>query len=121
MGAQPILFPMEQNLKLNNDDGELLHDPATYRRLVGRLIYLTITRPNIVHAVHILSQFMQSPRTTHKEAAIRLLHYLKRSPGQGILLPASNNFQLKGYCDSNWANCPMTRRSTTGYFILLGQ
>ncbi|KAI5333442.1 hypothetical protein L3X38_023573 [Prunus dulcis] len=112
---------MEQNLKLNNEDGELLHNPETYRRLVGRLIYLTITRPDIVHTVHILSQFMQSPRTTHKDAADRLLHYLKGTPGQGILLSSSNNFQLRAYCDSNWASCPMTRRSTTGYFVLLGE
>lgn len=64
---------------------------------------------------------MQSLRTTHKEAAIHLQHYLKGSSGQGILLSASSDFQLKGYCDSTWANCSMTRRSTTGYFILLGQ
>ncbi|VVA41591.1 PREDICTED: Retrovirus-related Pol poly from transposon, partial [Prunus dulcis] len=80
IGARPTFFPMEQNLKLNNEDGELLHNPETYRRLVGRLIYLTITRPDIVHTVHILSQFMQSPRTTHKDAADRLLHYLKGTP-----------------------------------------
>ncbi|BBG99051.1 wall-associated kinase 2 [Prunus dulcis] len=121
IGARPTFFPMEQNLKLNNEDGELLHNPETYRRLVGRLIYLTITRPDIVHTVHILSQFMQSPRTTHKDAADRLLHYLKGTPGQGILLSSSNNFQLRAYCDSNWASCPMTRRSTTGYFVLLGE
>ncbi|BBN68917.1 wall-associated kinase 2 [Prunus dulcis] len=108
IGARPTFFPMEQNLK-------------NYRRLVGRLIYLTITRPDIVHTVHILSQFMQSPRTTHKDAADRLLHYLKGTPGQGILLSSSNNFQLRAYCDSNWASCPMTRRSTTGYFVLLGE
>ncbi|CAL2236996.1 unnamed protein product [Prunus armeniaca] len=122
IGARPTFFPMEQNLKLNNEDGKLSHNPETYRRLVGRLIYLTITRPNIVHTVHILSQFMQSPRTTHKYVADRLLHYLKGTPGQGILLSSSNNFQLRAYdCDSNWASCPMTRRSTIGYFVLLGE
>ncbi|KAI5341599.1 hypothetical protein L3X38_009474 [Prunus dulcis] len=94
IGARPTFFPMEQNLKLNNEDGELLHNPETYRRLVGHLIYLTITRLDIVHTVHILSQFMQSPRTTHKDDADRLLHYLKGTPGQGILLSSSNNFQL---------------------------
>ncbi|XP_016652654.1 PREDICTED: putative disease resistance protein RGA1 [Prunus mume] len=122
IGARPTFFPMEQNLKLNNEDGELLHNRETYRRLVGRLIYLTITRPDIVHTVHILSQFMQSSRTTHKDVVDRLLHYLKGTPGQGILLSSSNNFQLRAYdCDSNWASCPMTRRSTTGYFVLLGE
>lgn len=112
---------MQQNLKLNNEDDELLHNLATYKRLIRQLIYLIITRPDIVHTVHILSQFKLSSRTPHKEAANQLLPYLDGTPGQGILLSVSNNFQLTAYCDSNWASCPMTRRSTTGFFILLGQ
>uniref|UniRef100_A0A2N9F095 Reverse transcriptase Ty1/copia-type domain-containing protein n=1 Tax=Fagus sylvatica TaxID=28930 RepID=A0A2N9F095_FAGSY len=59
LGARTASFPMEQNLKLTNQDGALLSDPSTYRRLVGRLIYLTITRPDIVFAVNILSQLGQ--------------------------------------------------------------
>lgn len=64
---------------------------------------------------------MQSPRATHKEVAYRLLHYLEGTPSQGILLSTSNNFQLRAYCDSNWASYLMTRRSTIGYFVLLGE
>uniref|UniRef100_A0A2N9HCG1 Integrase catalytic domain-containing protein n=1 Tax=Fagus sylvatica TaxID=28930 RepID=A0A2N9HCG1_FAGSY len=72
LGARTASFPMEQNLKLTNQDGALLSDPSTYRRLVGRLIYLTITRPNIVFAVNILSQFMHAPRLPHMQAATRI-------------------------------------------------
>ncbi|RVW66050.1 Retrovirus-related Pol polyprotein from transposon RE1 [Vitis vinifera] len=81
LGAKPVNFPMEQNIKLSDSD-ELLKDPSQYRRLVGRLIYLTITRPNITYSVHVLSRFMYAPRRPHMEAALRVLRYLKNSPGQ---------------------------------------
>ena len=64
-GARPDKFPMEQYLKLTPDDGELLKDPVKYRRLVGRLIYLTVTRPDIAFSVRTLSQYIQDPRKPH--------------------------------------------------------
>nr|CAD1835983.1 unnamed protein product [Ananas comosus var. bracteatus] len=111
---------MEQQHRLSTDSGDPILDPGQYRRLVGRLIYLTITRPKLCYSVHILSQFMQDPRTLHWDAAMRVLRYLKQSPGQGILLSVLTSLQLTAYCDSDWAGCPMTRRSVTGYFVMLG-
>ncbi|GKV19001.1 hypothetical protein SLEP1_g29301 [Rubroshorea leprosula] len=120
LGAKPVSFPMEQKLKLTLDGGSPLPNPMQYRRLVGRLIYLTITRPEISFSVHILSQFMQAPTQLHLDAAMRVLRYLKSSPGQGIFLSSSSSLQLSGFCDSDWASCPTTRRSTTGYVTMLG-
>ncbi|CAL8099297.1 unnamed protein product [Prunus armeniaca] len=120
LGAKPAPFPMEENLKLNNTDGNLLNNPASYRRLIGRLIYLTVTRPYILFSVNILRQFMHQPRQPHMKAAIRLVHYLKGSPGQCILLSSHNELKLQAFYDSDWASCPMTRRSTTGYCVFLG-
>ncbi|KAK2985171.1 hypothetical protein RJ640_011992 [Escallonia rubra] len=119
-GARPSEFPMEQNLKVSKSLGTIFSDPSPYRRLIGRLIYLTVTRHDIVHTVNILSQFMHQPWQPYLDVAHRLMHYLKGSPAQGISLHTKFDLTLKAFCDSNWASCPMTRRSTTGYCIFLG-
>jgi len=87
---------------------------------MGRLIYLTITRPDLCCAVHILSQFMQAPREEHMNAARRILCYIKGSPDCGLVIHAHSDLQLIGYCDSDWGACPITRQSLTGYLVTLG-
>ncbi|XP_040996209.1 uncharacterized mitochondrial protein AtMg00810-like [Juglans microcarpa x Juglans regia] len=112
---------MEPNIKLAKDDDELFHDPALYRRLVGKLIYLTNTRPDLNYSVNLLSQFMATPRVPHYNAILKVLRYVKATPGQGLYFPASSKLELVAYSDANWGNCPDTRRSTTGFCVLLGQ
>jgi len=90
---------MEES-RLSNT-GELLKDPCIYQRLVGRLIYLTITRPDITYSVHILSRFMHEPRQPHMAAALRVVRYLKSAPGQGLLLHSNNALHLRAFCDSD--------------------
>ncbi|GAB2285872.1 hypothetical protein Dimus_039728 [Dionaea muscipula] len=118
--AVPVAFPMEQRHALRADTGPLLSDPGQHHRLIGRLIYLTIMRPDIAYSVHILSQFMQQPRQPHLLAARRLLRYLVRSSTRDLWFSALSPLQVRGYCDSDWVSCPLTRRTVTGYFTSLG-
>ena len=120
MGSKPANTPMDARQVLNDFTGELLEDPTQYRRLVGRLLYLNITRPDLAFAVQQLSQFMSSPRTPHMIAAKHLLRYLKQSPGQGVFFSNKSNLQLKAFCDSDWGRCLDTRRSVAGFCIFLG-
>ncbi|XP_057986686.1 uncharacterized mitochondrial protein AtMg00810-like [Hevea brasiliensis] len=121
LGCKPAKTPLEQNHKLALTESDDVDDPAQYRRLVGRLIYLIITRSELSYCVHILAQFMQQPKKAHWEAAVRVVHYLKGNPGQGILLHANCDLKLSTYCDSDWASCPLTRQSLIGYLVLLGE
>lgn len=120
LGGKPTASPLAENHKLALASGNFFDDPTQYRRLIGRLIYLTITRPDLSYAVHVLSQFMHAPRAEHFQAACRVLRYIKGSPGLGILLRADSALQVYAFCDSDWGACPLTRRSLTGFFVTLG-
>ena len=115
LGTKPSASPTEENHKLTLATVPVLDDAARYCRVVGRLIYLTIARPDLYYSIHILSQFMQAPCEEHMNAARRVLWYIKGTPDCGILLHSTNDLTLIGYCDSDWGACPLTRRSLTGY------
>jgi len=120
LGSKPVSTPMDPGSHLHNDDGALFEDVACYRRLIGRLLYLTTTRPDITFPVQQLSQFLSKPTLCHFRAAQRVLHYLKGAPGQGLFFSRKSSLQLHGYSDSDWAGCPDTRRSISGYCFFLG-
>ncbi|XP_060969836.1 uncharacterized mitochondrial protein AtMg00810-like [Cannabis sativa] len=120
LGSKPSKTPMDPKLRLDNEHGETLDNPSTFRQIIGKLLYLTLSRPDITFAVNSLSQFMATPRTPHLQAVHHLLRYLKGNPGQGLLYSSTSALNLRGFSDSDWASCPVTRRSTTGYCIFLG-
>ena len=120
LGCRPAATPIEQNYGLSTVVSLLLDDPKKYRRLLGRLIYLLNTRPELCYAVHILSQFMKAPKIAHWEAALRMVQYLKGSPGQGVLLKSDTDLTLTIYCDADWSSCLLTRRSLSSFVVMLG-
>ncbi|KAL6316959.1 hypothetical protein AAG906_024497 [Vitis piasezkii] len=120
LDCKPVDTPMDPNVKLVPGQGEPLGDPGRYRRLVGKLNYLTITRPDISFPVSVVSQFLQSPCDSHWDVVIRILRYIKSTPGQGVLYENRGHTQVVGYTDADWAGSPTDRRSTSGYCVFIG-
>lgn len=120
LATKPSTTPFDCSLKLHDSDSPPYEDETTYRRLVGRLLYLTTTRPDIAFIVQQLSQFISQPLQVHHSAAIRVLKYLKSAPAKGLFYSSSSTLKLSGFADSDWASCPATRRSVTGYCVFLG-
>ena len=118
--SKSLQLPMGTHVKLTNYKGKKLASPDVFRRLIGKLIYLTITRPDIAFAVQVLSQFMHEPTEEHLAAAKHILRYLNGTQGLGILLSNHTNMSLTGFCDSDWGSCCDSRKSTTGFCIMLG-
>ncbi|KAL0453679.1 UNVERIFIED_CONTAM: Retrovirus-related Pol polyprotein from transposon RE1 [Sesamum latifolium] len=112
--------PMEPHLKLMKDSGKMLKDAKQFRQLVGSLIYLTITKPEISYSVGVVSQFMQYPRTTHLDATRRILRYIKGSLDYGLLYKKNEGFPLSGFSDADWGGNANDRHSTSGYCFSTG-
>ncbi|XP_050378264.1 uncharacterized mitochondrial protein AtMg00810-like [Argentina anserina] len=111
--------PLPSNLNLDTES-ESLPDIAHYQRLVGKLIYLTITRPDITHAVRLVSQFMHSPHSYHLQLVKRILRYLKGSMTKGIFMKKHSHFKHEGYTDLDWAGNVLDRKFTTGFCTFVG-
>ena len=120
LNAKPADTPMDPSVKLLSNQGEPLSDSGRYRRLVGKLNYLTVTRPDISFAVSVVSQFLNSPCQEHMDVVIRILRYIKCAPGKGLVYENKGHTQIVGYSDADWAGSPIDRRSTSGYCVLVG-
>ncbi|RDX95269.1 Copia protein, partial [Mucuna pruriens] len=101
-------------MKLMVKQGEPYYDPERYRRLVGKLIYLIITRPDISFTVRVASC------VDHWATVLRILRYIKKTPGQGLLYEDKGDTHISCYCDADWAGSPIDRRSTTSFCISIG-
>ena len=119
LGSKPMETPMDPNVILYEDQGELLSNPERYHCLVGKLNYFTITCSNISFAVNVLSQFMKDHRLLHWEAVIRIVRYLKAHPSRGLLYKANGHLRVEAYTNVDWAGSP-SDRSTTRYCTFLG-
>ena len=92
---------MELNVKLCKEEGDLLIDPSLYRKLVGSLVYLTITRLDISFAVQQVSQFLQTLRHLHLAVVRTIIHYVQGTYDRGLFSPTSNSPRLVAYSDAD--------------------
>jgi hypothetical protein len=112
--------PMETKLKLPVDTSSELIDSTLYRQIIGSLMYLTNTRPDIYFFVNALSQFLVEPRRVHLVAAKHVMRYLKGTLDYGLSYNGDHDFRLSGYTDSYWARSVFDRNSTSGCCFILG-
>ena len=120
LGCKPASIPMDPSVKLSTEDGALLENPEVYRRLIGKLLYLTFTRPDITFAIHRLCQFAALPLAPHLHTAYKVLHYLKGTVGQGLFYSSNSDMRLFAFVDASWSSCPDTRCSVSRLCMFVG-
>ena len=118
--AKPCTTPMVPNVQLMPDDGDPFYNPERYRRVVGKLNYLTVTRPNIAYAVSVVSQFTSAPTVKHLVALEQILCYLKKALGLGILYSSQGHTRIECFSYADWASSKFDRRSTIDYCVFFG-
>jgi hypothetical protein len=112
--------PMELNVQLRASDGDPLSDSTSYHHLIGSLVYLAITHPDISYPVHILSQFVSAPTSVHYSHLLRVLCYLRGTITRRLFFPRSSSLQLQAYSDATWDSDPSDRHSLSAYCVFLG-
>ncbi|WVZ97695.1 hypothetical protein U9M48_043209 [Paspalum notatum var. saurae] len=119
--CKPISTPMSMNEHLDVDvDGKPV-DQSTYRSMIGSLLYLTASRPDIMFSVYLCARFQAAPKESHLTAVKRILRYLKHTPSIGLWYPEGAKLELLGYSDLDFAGYHVDRKSTSGGCHLLGR
>jgi len=118
--CKPVATPSDTNPKASSSDVSLIADPSWYRSMAGALRYLTLSRPDLAYVVQQVCLHMHAPRDTHLSMLKRILRYVKGTLHFGLHLHATKPTSLTAYSDADWAGCPDTRRSTSGFCIYLG-
>jgi hypothetical protein len=118
--CHPVSTPVDTKAKLSANSGDPVSDPSLYRSLTGALQYATLTRPDIAYAVQQVCLHMHDPREPHLHLIKRILRYRKGTLNLSLTLSPSKSHTLIAYSDVDWAGCPDTRRSTSGFCMFLG-
>ena len=116
---QSLATPIDTHSKMSSQAGHSYSDPSLYRSLAGALQYLTLTRPDISYAVQQVCLFMHDPREPHYNLIKRILRYIKGTSHYGLQLYKSSSLDLIAYSDADWAGCPDTQKSTSGFCVFL--
>jgi hypothetical protein len=119
--SKPIKTPMATNTYLDLDEGGNSVDLKLYRSMIGSLLYLIASRPNIMFNVCMCARFQASPKECHMMVVKLILRYLRQTSNLGLWYPKGALFILIGYSDSDYAGCKIDRKSTMGTCQLLGR
>ncbi|GJT01388.1 ribonuclease H-like domain-containing protein [Tanacetum coccineum] len=120
LACKPAATPLQQNNVLSFEEtknDKFLPSTTEYQKLVGKLIYLSVTRPDIAYDVHCLSQHMHAPLQSHFSVGLRVLRFLKQAPSTGVQFNKGNEFRLHAFSDADWAKCLKTRKSVSGFYV----
>jgi len=115
-----VSIPLIATDKLSKDDGSGPANEEQYRKIVGNLLYLTATRPDIMYASSLLARFMHCPTNKHYETAKRILRYIQGTLDYGLEYVKGRSSMLIGYCDSDWSGSVDDSKSTLGYAFSFG-
>ncbi|GJS49571.1 putative ribonuclease H-like domain-containing protein [Tanacetum coccineum] len=118
--VKTAITPMETKMALTKDEEADDVDVHLYRSMIGSLMYLTASRPDIMFAVCVCSRFQVTPKTSHLNAVKRIFKYLKGKPNLGLWYPRESSFDLEAFSDSDYAGANLDRKSTTGGCQFLG-
>ena len=119
LACKPVETPIVQNHHLVIYQDQVLTNKERYQRLVGRLIYLSLTRPDIAYAISVVSQFMHAPSEDHMAVVMHILSYLKGAPGRRLIFKKHGHLEVKGYTDADWAGNITDHRSTSDYITFV--
>ena len=118
--CKAMTTPMESNLKKLSDTSSKSVDATVYGQMIGSLMYLMNTRPDICFVVNTLSKFLIDPRHVHLIATKHILRYPKGTVDYGLKYDVNQKINLEGYVDSDWAGNAINRKSTSGCFVSMG-
>ncbi|XP_021986171.1 uncharacterized mitochondrial protein AtMg00810-like [Helianthus annuus] len=112
--------PLKTNACFSPTNGVPLSDLSLHHTIVGCLVYLTLNRPDITLVVHVVSQFFTAPTSIHRGVVLRILRYTRGIRFQTLLFPSTSSLDLRAYSDANWDSNPNDRKSTTGFYVFIG-
>ena len=114
--CSPTSTPMSTATKLDEDKKGKSVDITIYRGMIGPLLYLTASRPNIMFATCLCARFQAYPKESHLMVVKRIFRYLKGTPNLGLWYPKGTSFEDVGYTDADFAGCRVERKSTSGSY-----
>ena len=118
--SKPYSTPMSTLIKLDKDEGGKCVDSKLYRSMIGSLLYLTTSRPDIIFSVCLCARYQSCPKESHLLIVKRIFRYIKDTPSLGLWYPKGFSFALNAYSDTDFGGCQIDRKSTSGTYQFLG-